>query len=587
MALENNMSEKYALLPAHLSDAGKYSYCTMCAIALHDLYNNEWDRSFTENCLDKLIIHLELPNSVKPVMSSLLSGEYTQSWDPCLEVLKKEKAVASNCSAILYDFILLAVKEGLRCGTYDARWRVLVQHLADNLGIPSDTIEQYEMSVITCLTRTPGHAEADTSRGKTSNKFRRYALVGLAGLGGGALIGLTGGLAAPFIGAGIASLGLGGVVGGGAAMLSTAAGVAVVGSLFGAAGAGLTGYKMHKRVGEIEEFEFDRLDVEQMDNNNEPPEVPETITRCQQLHISIVISGWLKDEGADSYVKPWMCVRASQEQYYLRYESKYLLQFGRAIEYILSLAFSIATQEVLKYTALSGLLSAITWPGALLGLANMIDNPWSVCCGRAAQVGRQLAHVLLAREQGSRPVTLVGFSIGARVIYYCLAEMAERGNCEGIIQDAILIGAPCSGNAEYWKKFTRVVAGRLVNGYCKNDWLLKFLYRTLSMPSHGVAGLHPIELDDRRMVNVDLTDIVAGHSEYPDKICLILRQMKVRVKDGPCGEVKERVPRVQTMDDIPPTKSVLSPLALRRTQSDNVLTKLSLEDTSSDDSKPS
>lgn len=65
--------------------------------------------------------------------------------------------------------------------------------------------------------------------------------MGLASLGGGALIGVTGGLAAPFIGAGIASLGLGSVVGGGAALLSTAAGVAIVGSLFGAAGAGLTG----------------------------------------------------------------------------------------------------------------------------------------------------------------------------------------------------------------------------------------------------------------------------------------------------------------------------------------------------------
>lgn len=71
-------------------------------------------------------------------------------------------------------------------------------------------------------------------------------------------------------------------------------------------------------------------------------------------------------------------------------------------------------------TLFSALLSAITWPGAILGLANIIDNPWSVCCRRSAQVGKQLAEVLLAREQGQRPVTLVGFSIGARVIYYCL-----------------------------------------------------------------------------------------------------------------------------------------------------------------------
>lgn len=49
----------------------------------------------------------------------------------------------------------------------------------------------------------------------------------------------------------------------------------------------------------------------------------------------------------------------------------------------------------------------------------------------------------------------------------CIQEMAERGKCEGIIQDAVLIGAPCSGNPVYWQKFTKVVAGRIINGYCK------------------------------------------------------------------------------------------------------------------------
>lgn len=33
-------------------------------------------------------------------------------------------------------------------------------------------------------------------------KVKRYAMIGLAGIGGGALIGVTGGLAAPLIGKG-------------------------------------------------------------------------------------------------------------------------------------------------------------------------------------------------------------------------------------------------------------------------------------------------------------------------------------------------------------------------------------------------
>lgn len=85
-----------------------------------------------------------------------------------------------------------------------------------------------------------------------NRKFKRYALVGLASIGGGALLGLTGGLAAPLIATGVGGIlgvGIGGAVG-------TTAGAAVIGSLFGVAGAGLSGVKMRKRVGEVEEFEL-------------------------------------------------------------------------------------------------------------------------------------------------------------------------------------------------------------------------------------------------------------------------------------------------------------------------------------------
>lgn len=51
------------------------------------------------------------------------------------------------------------------------------------------------------------------------------------------LTGLTGGLAAPLVAAGAASI----IGGAGAAALGSTAGVAIIGSLFGVAGAGLSG----------------------------------------------------------------------------------------------------------------------------------------------------------------------------------------------------------------------------------------------------------------------------------------------------------------------------------------------------------
>lgn len=80
--------------------------------------------------------------------------------------------------------------------------------------------------------------QADAARRSRNSKAKRFAMVGLASIGGGILIGLTGGLAAPLIGAGLAS-----VVGSSAIItaIGTAGGTAIVGSLFGVAGASLTG----------------------------------------------------------------------------------------------------------------------------------------------------------------------------------------------------------------------------------------------------------------------------------------------------------------------------------------------------------
>ncbi|MPC35266.1 Transmembrane and coiled-coil domain-containing protein 4 [Portunus trituberculatus] len=193
---------------------------------------------------------------------------------------------------------------------------------------------------------------------------------------------------------------------GGAAAISSTAGVAVVGSMFGAAGAGLTGFKMQKRIGDVEEFAFDYL------------------TDGSHLHITIAISGWLTKEGTEEFSKPWLRLYHSREQYCLRYESQYLLELGKAMDYLLQFALSMAVQETLKYTILAGIISAITWPTSLLTLASVIDNPWGVCCRRSAQVGKQLAEVLLQGQHGRRPVTLIGFSLGARVIYYCLQDVS-------------------------------------------------------------------------------------------------------------------------------------------------------------------
>jgi hypothetical protein len=89
--------------------------------------------------------------------------------------------------------------------------------------------------------RTISHAQDPKSN---RAKYIRYAQIGAVSLTAGAAIALTGGLAAPAIAA----------AWGGFSFL-TSAGVAA--TLFGSAGAGLTGYKMMKRTKGLTDFAFE------------------------------------------------------------------------------------------------------------------------------------------------------------------------------------------------------------------------------------------------------------------------------------------------------------------------------------------
>ncbi|XP_065201540.1 transmembrane and coiled-coil domain-containing protein 4-like isoform X2 [Planococcus citri] len=520
---------------SNVSEAGRFSLAAICASSLCELFGNEWDADFCSKCIKSVTVSLQLPQRVQPLMNELIKGTASHSVEPYVDLVRAEAFFekSEDLGNVIFNFITIAVQDG----SYDARWRVLLRHISQKLEIDAQKMEEYERMLIQYLLQKYEQSQEEkkaTASRKLSAKAKRYAWIGLAAVGGGALIGVTGGIAAPLIGSGLTS-----VLGSSAlfAAIGSTTGIAVVGSLFGVAGGGLTGYKMRKRVGDIEEFEFHKLEplTEAGNDNTDAEAVTSTdsdtadksINTLNELHITIAVSGWIKDKNDENYIKAWSHLFVSREQYYLKYESNYLLELGKAMEYIFSFVASFATQEVLKLTVFSGLVTAVTWPAGLLGLASVIDNPWGVCLRRSSQVGKQLAEVLLARDQGHRPVTLVGYSLGARVIFYCLREMSERKNCQGIVQDVILIGAPCTAQLSDWSKFPKVVAGRIINGFNRGDWLLRFLYRTLSMAVDGVAGLQAIDLKDRRMINIDLTDMVTRHSDYPEHMDAILSKIGI------------------------------------------------------------
>jgi pimeloyl-ACP methyl ester carboxylesterase len=76
-----------------------------------------------------------------------------------------------------------------------------------------------------------------------------------------------------------------------------------------------------------------------------------------------------------------------------------------------------------------------------------------------------------------RPVTLVGFSLGARVVFKCLQTLAETEKNAEIVERVVLLGAPISIKNENWRDVRKMVAGRFINVYATNDWTLGVAFR--------------------------------------------------------------------------------------------------------------
>ena len=156
-------------------------------------------------------------------------------------------------------------------------------------------------------------------------------------------------------------------------------------------------------------------------------------------------------------------------------------------------------------------LTALFRP-VLTKLGYLIDNPWSNALDRAYAAGLVLADVLIQRHAGVRPISLIGFSLGARVIFYALDELAKR-KAFGIVQDVYLFGTTVTAPKATWLNARAAVAGRFVNAYASNDWVLGYLFRATSGGISSVAGLRAIEMVPG-LENIDVTDKIAGHMSY-------------------------------------------------------------------------
>mmetsp|Transcript_14837 Transcript_14837/g.22823 ORF Transcript_14837/g.22823 Transcript_14837/m.22823 type:complete len:998 (+) Transcript_14837:127-3120(+) len=113
------------------------------------------------------------------------------------------------------------------------------------------------------------------------------------------------------------------------------------------------------------------------------------------------------------------------ELYTVTWESERLLQLCRVVEVLFREISEQIKKEILKQTIIGGMVSAVSLPSTLSTCTAVIDDPYQIISFRSEKAGLELARCLLDSEE-KRPVSLVGFSFGARVIFSALLELAKH-----------------------------------------------------------------------------------------------------------------------------------------------------------------
>ncbi|KAI0400362.1 hypothetical protein F4802DRAFT_620147 [Xylaria palmicola] len=477
----------------------------------------------------------------KPSSASPDTGEHDSEVDAVLRgvyppVKTSLKASDQPRRVLVLHALLLLV---LSLEHYSAYSRTLLLHCATSLGLSVRVLSGDEARVARGLLVAAGRISADEEAKERAegNSAARKLKMGAAGVAGAALIGITGGLAAPLLAAGIGTV-LGGVGLGATAtagLLGSLAGSSVlVGGLFGAYGARMSTQAMEKYTRDVEDFAFVPIREHSEDDEAAP----------HRLRVGIGISGWLRD--ADDAVLPWVILGDGLEPFALRFEVEALTSLGNSLRTLItSLTWKFAKREVIKRTVFAALMAGL-WPMSLTNAGRVIDNPWSVASQRAQKAGEVLADALVNRAQGERPVTLVGYSLGARAIYACLQELARR-RAFGLVENVALLGAPTPSSSAEWRRIRAVVAGRVVNAYSAGDYILGFLYRTSSI-QFGVAGLQPVR-GVTGVENIDVSDLVEGHTLYRHATGPILGRLGFEDVDFQRLKHEERLLREQEREE--------------------------------------
>ncbi|CCH60750.1 hypothetical protein TBLA_0D02460 [Henningerozyma blattae CBS 6284] len=422
---------------------------------------------------------------------------------------------------IICDLFLILLQKSV----YDSRSRTLLIKFAKVLNISKMEINEFEKRITDSLDMEQSTEEQQWNELKhmkdrrKENRRKKMMYVGLAMVGGSLVLGLSGGLLAPVIGAGVAA-GLSTIgITGASSFITGAGGTAIVAVTSTAIGANIGRKGMKRRMGSVRTFEFRPL------HNN------------RRVNLIVTVSGWMIGNEDDVRL-PFSTVDPVEgDLYSLLWEPEMLKSTGQTINIVATEVFTQAIQQVLGATILTAFMAAIQWPLALSKLGYIIDNPWNVSLDRAWAAGLILADTLISKNLGQRPITLIGFSLGSRVIFSCLVELCRK-KAMGLVENVILFGTPTVRNKQHLVMARSAVSGRFINGYSDKDWVLAYLFRATAGGFSAVMGISPID-NIEGIENFNCTELVDGHMAYRKNMPKLLKELGIAVTSEEFAEIEE------------------------------------------------
>ena len=163
--------------------------------------------------------------------------------------------------------------------------------------------------------------------------------------------------------------------------------------------------------------------------------------------------------------------------------------------------------EAIRSAGWKGSLHHLWWDASTKNAAPTHLNAWNTTRRRAVRVGNIWLGGLL-EQLGSRPITLVGHSLGARVIHSGLLAGAGAGR----VHDVILLGGAVRRKRRNWEQVGAAIEGRVVNVFNRNDMILAGL-RTLTFLKSSPCGLKEIDAKNTPQIfNYDATQLIGKSS---------------------------------------------------------------------------